>query len=352
MTPGKYIRTPEIREKLRAHRLGKKHSPDTIEKIRAAGIGRPHKNKYTEHYADWIRLYKSGMKAREIASQYGCSVSNVAFILSSRGVPTHNKKHSKYYSMWAELYASGKSAPCIASEFNCNVADVLYGVQKMNVKTRDMSHAHREYELDETFFDVIDTINKAYWLGFISADGTISSRPDQNQLTIALSARDADRIYEFLLDIKSNITPSFYNANGGKCANIVRINVANQSFVNALKGHKVTPRKSLTLEFCNDVPPNLLHSYIRGYFDGDGSIYFDKNKKPYFAIVGTVPFLKRVQSILISELKLNETKIRSKGKISELRYSGTRNVLKIKNWLYQDDGPKMQRKKDRFESIG
>ena len=38
----------------------------------------------------------------------------------------------------------------------------------------------RMYDIDKDYFKVIDTEEKAYWLGFIYADGSISSQPLKN----------------------------------------------------------------------------------------------------------------------------------------------------------------------------
>lgn len=159
-------------------------------------------------------------------------------------------------------------------------------------------------------------------------------------------------VYKFISDLKSDLLPDFYMGGHGKAQNMVRISINNRHLINSLKSCGLTPRKSLTLEFSESVPRQLQNSYIRGYFDGDGSIYFDTSGKPYFALVGTATFLKRVQDIMVKEIGLNYTKIRSKGKISELRYIGKNNAIKVRDWLYSGGQTWMQRKKDRFDSIG
>lgn len=350
MKCGEYTRTPEIREKNRLGRLNKKMSPDAKRRISIANSGKKRESKFSSYYTEWAKLYEEGIECDEIASRFGCSRATVYNILQSMDITKHKNSISGYHSDFVKLYNSGMSTPDIAKLFACSNVGVLYGLKKSGISPRDASHAHRKYSLDEEFFDTIDTDHKAYWLGFISADGCISS--SSNRLIIGISARDSDRLYEFLRDIKSDAEPRFYKGGFNKACDMVQVNVNNKRLVGDLKKHAVAPAKSLIMCFCDDVPDHLLNSYILGYFDGDGSIYFDKSGKPYFAMVGTSQFLERVQNILINKLNLNKTKLRSKGKISELRYIGKNNVIKIRNWLYDNNGPRMQRKKDRFDSIG
>jgi transposase len=333
-----------------ATRLGRKHTEEWKRRISESRKGKPVKNKYTDYYSDWINKYQQGVECRDIAVEYGCSPTTVSRVIRTRNIKRHIVKQSVNYETFSNLYSDGISAPEIASKFGCSDYCVYRALGLSGLERRDNSHARRKYSLDESFFDVINTIPKAYWLGFISADGCISS--NANRLIIDLSAKDSNTIYQFLSDLKSDISPNFYKGGMGKTRNAVRISINNKNLINTLKLHGITPRKSLTLNFCENVPGSLRNGYIRGYFDGDGSLYFDKAKKPYFALVGTTMFLKSVQDTMVDELGLNRTKIRSKGKINELRYIGKNNVLKVRDWLYQGGRPWMQRKKDRFDSIG
>ena len=63
----------------------------------------------------------------------------------------------------------------------------------------------RLYTLNENFFETIDTEDKAYWLGFIYADGYITkSKTGQHNLGIKLSIKDLAHLQKFALDIKTN----------------------------------------------------------------------------------------------------------------------------------------------------
>ena len=144
-----------------------------------------------------------------------------------------------------------------------------------------------------SFFDNIDTEEKAYWLGFLCADGAVSS--SDNGVELSLQLLDACHLYKYkaALSSKSSIRLDFKI---GRC----RISVCNKYFKQALINNGCTSKKSLTLKFqCKDIEenPKLKVAFIRGYFDGDGCLthtYSDTKKKRFTVscrFVGTLEFL-------------------------------------------------------------
>ena len=61
----------------------------------------------------------------------------------------------------------------IARELNVKTGKISYWINK-NIGLRNCKQAAKQYECNEKFFDLIDDEHKAYWLGFIYADGYVS----------------------------------------------------------------------------------------------------------------------------------------------------------------------------------
>ncbi|UYZ23301.1 LAGLIDADG family homing endonuclease [Mesobacillus jeotgali] len=61
----------------------------------------------------------------------------------------------------------------------------------------------RKFLLDENFFGKITTEEKAYWLGFILADGSVSKENRRNCITLSLSRKDKEHLYKFKKSIKA-----------------------------------------------------------------------------------------------------------------------------------------------------
>ena len=150
--------------------------------------------------------------------------------------------------------------------------------------------------IDESVFDIIDTEEKAYWLGFIYADGNISS--EGNRFEINLSAKDLDHMLKLkrFLNYDGEIR---VEDNRGFGYEVCRLSVRNKNLWNQLNDKGCTPRKSLTLTFPSleiFTTSNLVYDFIRGYCDGDGclGIY----NKEEISFVGTESFLKSVETIV------------------------------------------------------
>ena len=147
-------------------------------------------------------------------------------------------------------------------------------------------------------FDSIDTEEKAYWLGFIYADGYIGSTPIRDDkksvynFELSLALKDIEHLEKFrkFIGFEKEITKDSY-----RC----RIMVANKHFWTILNNYGCTPNKSLTLKFPNYIPNNLIRHFIRGYFDGDGCItrhVYINTVSPAITVIGTKDFLNNIIS--------------------------------------------------------
>jgi hypothetical protein len=114
-------------------------------------------------------------------------------------------------------------------------------------------------------FQNIDTEEKAYWLGFLYADGCVHSQ--ENKIELGLAEKDYEHLNKFrnFLQIKNKIayrdsTKSY------------RLSFRSKKSKQDLIALGYIPCKSLLLHFPNSqqVPDYLIKHFIRGYFDGDG----------------------------------------------------------------------------------
>ena len=74
------------------------------------------------------------------------------------------------------------------------------------------NHFYRQkYKFQENFFEIIDTQEKAYWLGFLFADGNVYKK--RNSYYIKLSVCDKEVVERFKQDISAEypITVTYSN---------------------------------------------------------------------------------------------------------------------------------------------
>jgi len=107
---------------------------------------------------------------------------------------------------------------------------------------------------------------------------------------------------------------------------------------NSLVKLGITPNKSLRMQKLI-IPNNLTNHFIRGVFDGDGSLSGKRITHVQFEIAGYKPFLKQIQDILIKNCDVNRVKIYSlnykkKGKAFRLQYTGSQ-IFRILDFLYK-----------------
>lgn len=245
-----------------------------------------------------------------------------------------------------EEYRQGDSTIALGRKYSVSSTAIYNLLRRRDISMRTPSQAKQEYKINEYFFDVIDTEEKAYWLGFICADGYLNFK--RNSLSIGLSTKDKNHLNKLKLSLKSNHPINEYNY---PYSTFVRLYVGNVHIIDSLKKY-INQNKTFSLLFPN-LKKNLEQHFIRGYFDGDGCITGNR-KNPQFNLTSNKYFLEELKKRLISN-GLNNTKneIRHKtqNNIQTLRYCGINNIKKIYKYLYKNSTIYMERKKNVFEKF-
>lgn len=151
---------------------------------------------------------------------------------------------------------------------------------------KNQKNYQRDISYNEKFFDNIDTEEKAYWLGFIMADGYTRTDKKNNpaQTSIEISKRDVEILNAFKNSIKSNhiIRERSRRTITGKISELCSITISSQHLTSKLVSYGVIPNKTyigfINEEIFNDNEELIFH-YLRGYSDGDGTI--NKNRGSY-----------------------------------------------------------------------
>jgi predicted DNA-binding protein YlxM (UPF0122 family) len=184
----------------------------------------------------------------------------------------------------SDLYINKKnSLEEIALIYNVSKVAVYKKLQQYGIKTRSKSEARIEaqkqnkvsqqfFDINEGFFDTWSP-EMAYILGLIITDGCISKSG-----TVSLCINDLELLEKTRKAMNSahKITPS-RSQKGLFCFHFSR-----EKMTKRLKSLGVIPNKSLVVKF-PEAPKDYLADLIRGIFDGDGSVFFDK-RRPYFPL--------------------------------------------------------------------
>ena len=215
----------------------------------------------------------------------------------------------------------------------------------------NLPNYHNELKFDNTVFDTIDNEEKAYWLGFMYADGYISST--NNSVELSLKGEDFDHLEKFrkFLNYDTVIKKSKSKC-GKKEFSRCRLTMTNKHFHNSLINKGCVPNKSLILTFPNlsiFSSTDLIKHFIRGYVDGDGSVVIASTGYSRFEIVGTKEFLAGIKEQFPGVF--SKSYYKDKRKLCSNTYflsiSGKK-AAKFGNALYKDATIYLQRKYNKF----
>lgn len=258
------------------------------------------------------------------------------------------KRIDDNYSIAKQLFLEGKSLSEIERTigFSRKKLSSLLKYEGFNIKQNG-----QKYDCNESAFETIDNEEKAYWLGFLYADGNIRII-GQKSLVLALSKKDEEHLIRFKNFISPNhrITQeSRWLDATEKEYNSVRISITNSKIVDDLIDKNCLPEKTFILQFPEWMPQDLVRHFIRGYFDGDGSAA-KVNGKSAFGIVGaSSEFIFSIEDKLRENANVSPRNIAirqrpDRNTLYEFRYSALSDIIKLYHYLYNDAIVYLERK--------
>jgi len=206
----------------------------------------------------------------------------------------------------------------------------------------------------------------AYLLGLIYADGTIKDvRISSRTCYIAVSSNDLDLLEQVRKVLSS--THKIYTRKSRmvkfsdhkiyKCSTSYILRVGNKMIYQDLVNLGLTPRKSLKIQL-PDVPVEYFNFFLRGYFDGDGSLYVTKNRSAKCGkswglnLLGSRTLLESFvnwtcsQGLLGSRPTLHRT--RPNSKTFEVKIRKKSEVYNVAKTLYEGSTVYLDRKMERY----
>lgn len=244
-------------------------------------------------------------------------------------------------------YVKLKNIRKVAKYFDVSISPIT-----RILKSNGVELTNRRYNVNHNYFDIIDTEEKAYWLGFLYADGYIRERKSGNSLEMKLSIKDKHHLELFRESINSNhiIVDGFNKVKykgGISSSHMSTLAIYSIRLVESIKSQGFHSRKTFTIEKPN-INNDLINHFIRGYFDGDGSFTFVENKRNTSGFVCVSP---KFRNFLMTTI-IKNTNIK-KFYIDENRgYIMIQNKLdnnEFYNYIYKNATIYLKRKKEIYE---
>jgi hypothetical protein len=262
-----------------------------------------------------------------------------------------------------ELYKNGMTTRelCIMFDYGLNDRNSILNIlKKYNIPIRkdNLTHATK-YHIDKDYFKVINSEDKAYYLGLLYADGYNDTIKRSVRLSLQKDDKKILDLFKTYLKTDKPLRFCQRSLKNPKWSDVYTLDIENKQISIDLHNLGCVKAKTFLIEFPNFLENKYISHFIRGYFDGDGCITYSKpkkithNKSMQISFVGTYSFLMSLQEIFIKELNYSYVKFTKRYKnkndnIYTLAYGGNIKISKFKTWLYKDAHIFLDRKYDKF----
>lgn len=253
----------------------------------------------------------------------------------------------------SEAYIRLKSFKAIAREINADPTSVKFYMDKYSIEYKKFE----KYKCNEQYFKY-DTAESFYIAGFIAADGCIKekssilsielSEVDENLLNLIKNKFNAEN------PLNKKIVKNSKRNSSWKDSNELCLKISSKEMCKDLERFNIVPRKTHIYKMPEWlINHELVHHFLRGYNDGDGSFYTGKYDQIYFSLRGNTIFLKQVRDIFENNnLTIKrDTEIRLSSCHGILEYGGNGVLAKICNFLYKDSTICLDRKFDKIKYL-
>ena len=252
-------------------------SRNTIRGIRRRfGIKVKQENKLNDKDIENLIIdFKNGFSIQKLVVKYKKDKKWISKLLNDKGLKTDKKLSDEQINIILK-YFNKELASDVAKRAGCSESAVFAVYKRFNKENYKKIYEHLKY------FDDVDTDDKAYFLGFIAADGCVYTKDNDNIhrrfLSIGIQRRDRyilEKLYEFMNKTNGRYIYDYTDKNGFEYSNI---QIGGNYLLESLSKYNIIPNKTwsyVPVNLNNDI---LMFSFLRGFFDGDGSITNHKYK--------------------------------------------------------------------------
>lgn len=315
---------------------------------------------------DIIDLYLNFNSQKEIGKKYNVDQGVIRRVLTENNITIRKRTPPKKIHREVSEEIKDKivynytilemSASKAGLEFNISQGKTQNILQERGVTLRTYVESKdllRKYSVNDNFFKEQNP-NMAYLLGLIAADGNVATK--ENCISIELQREDCELLEEIKKVTESTRDISYYSNSRNK--KLAKFQVWSSFWKKDLAIYGIVPNKTFILK-----PPTFLNSkyyidYIRGYFDGDGTICQHDGYSVSFEIGGaSKEVIEWIRNVLATNYGISNNKIYSsitpngKNFFYKTSYLNRKTVERIYKILYTPNSLYMKRKKDKFETL-
>jgi len=290
-----------------------------------------------------IELFNNNKSCYAISKILKISKSTIIRRAKKLGLNTNDKQKTDKNNllknkndMILELHGKGKKQSEIAKILGHSISSISRYFKKHNIDNNIW-----KYNVNELYFDKIDSEEKAYILGWFYSDGTVNK---DGKMRIQILETDS-YILEWIKNEMEYTGPLYKIPSRGNSKPQCCLCINRKKLADKLINLGCVPNKSniLKLPGFETVPENLFHHFLRGYFDGDGSISANLRS---VNITSSVVFCEDLQKYF--QNKNIESKLYLRNNSGMLYFTKKEFQKKFLDFIYQDAKIFLERKRNKY----
>jgi len=242
-----------------------------------------------------------------------------------------------------EQYCIGLSAGEILKSIPFRTKKTVYDVLERHGVSRRGGIADYKKGFDEAAFAVVDTPEKAYWLGILITDGYVIEpvRTGSPLVGLQMADREAAEGFRDFLGLQNPVLR--IEPREERHQVMYRAVCHSHRMARDLARFGVVPRKSHGT-FLPLLAEELMPHLLRGLLDGDGTASRRADRQPIVGICGSEQLVAEVRMWLICRLGVSDNRVHENGTIRYVQWSHRSDVQRIARYIYEGGGPRLARK--------
>ncbi|MEA3318422.1 MAG: LAGLIDADG family homing endonuclease [Bacillota bacterium] len=278
-----------------------------------------------------------------LSNKYGFDKASFSRYLKKNGydIKKTGRAQSKIdmYNFLGKEYLQGKSLKSLSKKYGVSRKSLSRYLKEIGFQIKCVNR--KDYiVVDENFFETIDTEEKAYWLGFIFADGCAREYDQTYSLRIEIKSDDKKHLEKFKSSLGLNA-----EIKQRKNRKTVSVTISRKKLVKDLWGYGCVENKT-NKGFIKNIPSKFLRHFFRGFFDGDGYIEKDYNKYRASLVVKSEDIANFIKFHLSSFI----TQVETDGNFYRIHIGRKDEFFNFVNYLYKDSTIYLDRKYATYKS--
>lgn len=253
-------------------------------------------------------------------------------------------------------YTTKRGVPFIVNKFGVTDVTVYNILRRHGVQTVGRVRFPKKRE---DYLSVIDTCEKAYFVGLVASDGCIDTTNRGGRIRIGLQESDKRILQRYSEIILGEVSVNTYPSTIPNRKPLSWLDISSRLMTEDLARLGIKPNKSFNANVdMSGFTPDLFRAFLLGLSDGDGAVYYShrkgRRKGLIYSVVCSLAIAHKIEEGVYRALGLRfckEVKQCQKGELIYLRLNHQDKCLQFLEWLYGDSTDCIDRKRLVFEEF-